>query len=796
MKKHFFSLIFSTIGSLLFCQSSSNLNLLGSLSFPGTECNDVWGYVSNTGKEYAIVGLQNGVSVVDVSDPTNPVESFFVAGVQSIWRDIKVWNNYAFVTADQGDDGLLIIDLEDLSGSTFLYTTFDANGVSMFSKAHNIFIDEFGRAYIFGGDVSGDGATAGALILDVTNVVLTPNDTVLPSILGIFDNFYLHDGMARGDTLWGAAIYEGKFFAIDVSDPTSPAIFNDSLAFQETPNEFTHNCWISDDGRTLFTTDEKSGAYIGSYDVSDLSNIQELDRVQSSPDIGTVIPHNAHVHGDYLITSYYRDGIVVHDISYPEHLVEVAHYDSYAGAGDGFDGSWGAYPYLPSGIILSSEINSGPSGEGLLVVLDPDYSPASYLKGLVKDSLNQLPLNNVSIRILSYDILSTSSNLSGNYLIGTGNQNTYEVEYSKLGYFTDTIEVTFSSGQLVTKNVALLPQQSFTKTGKVVNTMGEGIANSNVFISSSFFKDTTTTNNLGEFNLDTLYQADYTFNVGSWGYRTICDTYSIVNDSTSLTIVLDSSYYDDFTFDFGWQSSGNATSGFWELSDPNPTIEENQIYNPSDDISTDCSNRAYVTGNAIGGGSGGDDVDDGYVKLTSPIFDLADYTQPVIKYYQWFANGSGWSEADDSLNVYLSNGIETVLISSTVAQLNNQWQERNIVVSEYITPTSEMTFSVTVSDYAPNNHLVEGAIDGFEIYEDTTGLVDLITDNLVVENVIIFPNPANERIFVAKEGEKIIYNSSGLIMLTTSQKRINISHFQKGIYILNVGNHYQKFVKL
>ena len=796
MKKHFFSLIFSTIGSLLFCQSSSNLNLLGSLSFPGTECNDVWGYVSNTGKEYAIVGLQNGVSVVDVSDPTNPVESFFVAGVQSIWRDIKVWNNYAFVTADQGDDGLLIIDLEDLSGSTFLYTSLDANGVSMFSKAHNIFIDEFGRAYIFGGDVSGDGATAGALILDVTNVVLTPNDTVLPSILGIFDNFYLHDGMARGDTLWGAAIYEGKFFAIDVSDPTSPAIFNDSLAFQETPNEFTHNCWISDDGRTLFTTDEKSGAYIGSYDVSDLSNIQELDRVQSSPDIGTVIPHNAHVHGDYLVTSYYRDGIVVHDISYPEHLVEVAHYDSYPGAGDGFDGSWGAYPYLPSGIILSSEINSGPSGEGLLVVLDPDYSPASYLKGLVKDSLNQLPLNNVSIRILSYDILSTSSNLSGNYLIGTGNQNTYEVEYSKLGYFTDTIEVTFSSGQLVTKNVALLPQQSFTKTGKVVNTMGEGIANSNVFISSSFFKDTTTTNNLGEFNLDTLYQANYTFNVGSWGYRTICDTYSIVNDSTSLTIVLDSSYYDDFTFDFGWQISGNATSGFWELSDPNPTIEENQIYNPSDDISTDCSNRAYVTGNAIGGGSGGDDVDNGYVKLTSPIFDLSDYTQPVIKYYQWFANGSGWSEADDSLNVYLSNGIETVLISSTVAQLNNQWQEKNIVVSEYITPTSEMTFSVTVSDYAPNNHLVEGAIDGFEIYEDTTGLVDLINDNVVVENVIIFPNPANEHIFVAKEGEKIIYNSSGLIILTTSQKRINVSHFQKGIYILNVGNHYQKFVKL
>ena len=152
--------------------------------------------------------------------------------------------------------------------------------------------------------------------------------------------------------------------------------------------------------------------------------------------------------------------------------------------------------------------------------------------------------------------------------------------------------------------------------------------------------------------------------------------YSIINDSTSLTIMLDSSYYDDFTFDFGWQTSGDATSGLWQLANPNPTIEDNQIFNPSDDISFDCSDRAYVTGNAIGGGSGGDDVDNGYVMLSSPLFDLTNYAQPVVKYYYWFANGNGWSEANDSMNVYLSNGIETVMVSSTVAQLNNQWQEK------------------------------------------------------------------------------------------------------------------------
>ena len=258
----------------------------------------------------------------------------------------------------------------------------------MFSKAHNLFIDEFGKAYIFGGDVGGSSENnAGALILNVNEVSLEQGNIVLPEILGLFDNFYLHDGMARGDTLWGSAVYEGKFFAIDVSNPSEPVIFNDSLAFHQTPNAFTHNCWISVDGNFLFTTDEQSGAYIAAYDVSDLSNIEEIDRIRSSPEIATVVPHNAHVYGDFLVTSYYRDGIVIHDISYPSNMVEVGHYDAFPGGGDGMDGSWGAYPYLPSGLVLSTEINSGPNGEGQLLVLDPEYKRAAFLEGFVKDSL-------------------------------------------------------------------------------------------------------------------------------------------------------------------------------------------------------------------------------------------------------------------------------------------------------------------------------------------------------------------------------------------------------------------------
>ena len=235
-------------------QTSSNLSLVGSYDYSGiAKANDIWGYVDAEGVEYALVGLETGFSVVSLADPSSPQQMFFISGQQTVWRDIKVWGNYAYVTSDNTTEGLLIVDLSDMTGNTYTYTTQDNNGDYMFDKAHNIFIDEFGKGYAFGGNVvAGGSQNDGALIFDVTQTDLSNN--TLPTNLGHVDQFYLHDGMARGDTLWGSAIYEGKFFAVDVSDPANPEIFNGGLAFHETPNDFTHNCWISDDGNTLFTT--------------------------------------------------------------------------------------------------------------------------------------------------------------------------------------------------------------------------------------------------------------------------------------------------------------------------------------------------------------------------------------------------------------------------------------------------------------------------------------------------------------------------------------------------------------
>ena len=74
------------------------MSLLGSIDYPLTNGIDIWGYVDSSDNEYAIVGLRDGVSFVDVTDPTNPDEKFFISDIYSVWRDIKTWNNYAYVT--------------------------------------------------------------------------------------------------------------------------------------------------------------------------------------------------------------------------------------------------------------------------------------------------------------------------------------------------------------------------------------------------------------------------------------------------------------------------------------------------------------------------------------------------------------------------------------------------------------------------------------------------------------------------------------------------------------------------
>ncbi len=445
MKKLIVALILMGSLSPLLGQDSLAMNKLGHLSYT-EELNDVWGYSDANGNEYALVGVKAGFSVVDVTTPSNPNEILFIPGAFSTWRDVKTWDHYAYVVHDYitgafPSDGILIVDLDSVSMPNPKYDNFYPSvniggNLFAFTRAHNIYIDENGILYVFGSNIG----TGGALMFD-----LKP-DPENPTYIGAFDTNYLHDGMARGDTLWGGAINDDKLLVIDVSDKTNTSILGSII----TPSAFTHNCWVSDDNQTVYTTDEISGAFVVAYDVSDPANITELDRVRTSYGGLDVIPHNTHVLGDFLVTSYYTSGIQIVDATMPDILIETAYYDSSPFTGTGYHGVWGAYPYLPSGNILATDIEQG------LFVLSSTYPRGCYFTGLIKDSITQSAIPNAQLQILNINV-GFQADVFGEFRTGTVDGALYPVVVSKPGYITDTVDVVLTNGVETNVEVALLP---------------------------------------------------------------------------------------------------------------------------------------------------------------------------------------------------------------------------------------------------------------------------------------------------------------------------------------------------
>ena len=416
-------------GTPVFAQK--NVELRSVVPYPD-RLADIWGYVGIHDMEYALVGSTTGFSIVDVSNPDQPDPLFFIPGDTTIWRDIKTWQNYAYVTSDGRGSGLLIVDLSQLpSAITYDYWTGDTLD---FRIAHNIWIDEHGVAYLIGGNV----AEGGVLFLDLSN----PTD---PQVIGGYTERYAHDAYVRGDTLYTAEIQAGDFSIVDISDKSDPHV----IGRQTTPFQFTHNCWLSDDGQTLYTTDERPNAPIAAFDISDVEDIRELDTYRSHPgDSG--VPHNVHVYGDYLVNSHYSDGVTIVDASKPDNLVEVGFYDTspYLPE-DGFAGCWGAYPYLPSGLILATDIFEG------LFVLSPNYVRAGYLEGVVRNDSTFVPIGDVTVEIIGEEIRELTS-LNGQYKTGIADSGSYDIRFSKTGCNTLIVQdVLIEPGERTTLNAEI-----------------------------------------------------------------------------------------------------------------------------------------------------------------------------------------------------------------------------------------------------------------------------------------------------------------------------------------------------
>lgn len=354
----FFSATWS-FSSYVSGQQSMNMTLLSTWddnSFPsvsGVAYNDLWGYAA-AGREYAIVGTAEGTLILDVTNPTNPQQVAFELGgsTMSVWRDYKTYGNFLYGVSDQGSgSSLQIFDLSGLPAS--ISKVYDSQ--ALLSTAHNLYVDgAAGRLYVAGAA----NAPSGIHILDVAN------DPANPTLLATFNlGAYVHDIFVRNDTCYAFMGTQG-WGIFDFSNLASPAVIN-IIPFNAYPeNGYAHSGWLTEDSNFLFWCDEThdTGIHIG--DVRNPTNPVFHAPFRSTllaPTETNSMPHNAFVKGNQLYISYYHDGVQVWDISDPTAPVRAAYYDTEPGNTDytGFAGCWGVYPYLPSGIILGSDIQHG-----------------------------------------------------------------------------------------------------------------------------------------------------------------------------------------------------------------------------------------------------------------------------------------------------------------------------------------------------------------------------------------------------------------------------------------------------
>lgn len=671
-----------------------NTELLSKMTF-NSDLNDVWGWTAPNGNEYALVGLRTGLAIVDISNPQNPREVARVNGPSSTWRDIKTWGDYAYVTNETGS-GIQVINLSQLPSTGQVTAQFWAPRIDGFvlSTCHNIFIDEFGIAYLAGCNLN----NGGPMFVDVAT---SPGN---PEYIGKASNRYAHDVYVRDNLMYSSDIYQGVFSITDVSDKQSPR----RLGSQSTPSRFTHNAWLSDDGSTLYTTDERANAPVAAYRVSSPSNIRKLAEFRPRATLGSgVIPHNVHVKDDYLVISHYTDGLVIVDAEDPENMIEVGNYDTEFAANGGFRGAWGAYPFFPSGNIAISDIRNG------LFIIKPNYMRAARLQGIVRDATSGQLLNGVDVDIVGNSVSSLTTNFQGEYRTGFSTGGSFQVTFSKSGYLTQTRSINVSNGESLDLDINLIEDKPSNIVGQVTDEAGEAISGALIRLVSDQGTYSTSSDREGNFTLSSVPQNEYEVTVIAWGYLPMQVTASFSPNGGNISIQLRKGYYDDFLTDMGWASFSSTFGGAWERGRPTGIELDGDLITPDGDLESDLGNQCYLTGRDDAPPGFYDEIVNGVSVLSSPTMDLTDYENPVLELSTWFYTTS---RALAHIEIFISNGTEQVILENIRISRSN-WERHEYILKDYIDITETMNLIVETVEIDDSNPITEAAIDGFAVVE-------------------------------------------------------------------------------
>jgi len=386
------------------------------LQLGGTSVNDIWGWTDPTnGKEYALVGLTDGISFVDISDPNNPVvvgklnesstaakliglaavEEFpaCVIGIGdspaaknvvqgSAWRDVKVFDNHAFVVSDGQIHGMQVFDLtrlREFAGTAMIFQE-DAF-YDQLGNAHNIAINEAtGFAYAVGvtsAEICGDPSGSGLHIIDINDpknptfagCYIDP-ETEIPGSISVGIG-YIHDTQCVvyegvDEEHFGKEVCfssaEGAVVISDVSDKENTSTIGFSSV---TGMQYSHQGWLTEDQRYFLMNDELDETRLGrntrTY-VWDVRNLDEPTLVGYYTHETPTIDHNLYVKNNFVFQANYAAGLRIFrigDLTKSE-LIPVAFFDTQpTNNAKNYVGAWSNYPFFKSGVTVVSDINDG-----------------------------------------------------------------------------------------------------------------------------------------------------------------------------------------------------------------------------------------------------------------------------------------------------------------------------------------------------------------------------------------------------------------------------------------------------
>ncbi|WP_339889053.1 choice-of-anchor B family protein [uncultured Flavobacterium sp.] len=380
-RKYLFNLIF-IYSAIVFAQTPcssgmagiypcNNIDLMSNMTktqlggLLNAEFNDIWGWTDPlNNNEYAIIGLTSHTAFVNITNPISPIYlgKLPTATSNSTWRDIKVYNNHAFIVSEASNHGMQVFDLTRLRNVTSPQTfTSDAHYTG-FGKCHNIAINEAtGYAYAIGSTTF----SGGPHFVNIQN-------PVMPVAAGGYSaQDYSHDAhivIYNGpDTQHvGKEIFfganEDKVVVVDVTNKATPILLS---TFSYSNTSYTHQGWLTDDHKYFLAGDELDESNFGFNTKTLIIDMTDLDApVLKSNYFGVTpaIDHNGYTKGNDFYLANYRAGLRLLDISSINAgtMNEIGFFDTYPTSNsNSFNGAWSVYPYFASGNIIISDIERG-----------------------------------------------------------------------------------------------------------------------------------------------------------------------------------------------------------------------------------------------------------------------------------------------------------------------------------------------------------------------------------------------------------------------------------------------------